>query len=275
MKQLFFSLLLLVLITTETIAQNTFPASGYVGIGTVSPGAHLHIKTNNPQLFLDGDENSYYPSIRVKSITGDGWIDNYGLISNFHGMFLNCGFPTGRASIGVSNRGVVTFSQDSTMVPHTIIGAANQTGDHFRVVANLAANNTYLLEKSLFVIDKTGNVGIGISNPAEPLSVNGKIRAKEVRVDAGPWPDYVFRPDYNLKPLDSLRKEIQTLGHLPGMPDAKKVAQEGAELGMLVRELVEKNETLTLYLLQQHEQIKKLQKQVATLTAKKAKAKYR
>lgn len=169
----------------------------------------------------------------------------------------------------------MTFSQDSTMVTHTIPGAANQVTDHFRVVANMAPTKTEIIEKTLFVIDKTGNVGIGASTPTERLSVNGKVRAQEIRVDAGPWPDYVFRPDYRLKPLDSLQKEIQTLGHLPGMPDAKKVERDGVEVGMVVRALVEKNETLTLYLLQQHNQIKKLQKQVAMLTAKKEKTKSR
>lgn len=106
MKKLFYSLLLLIVITVKTTAQNTFPASGYVGIGTTAPAAHLRIKGNSPQLFLDGDEyNSYYPAVRIKSITGDGWIDNYGLINYFHGMFLNCNSPNGRASIGVAHRG--------------------------------------------------------------------------------------------------------------------------------------------------------------------------
>src|SRR5690606_22458708 len=40
-------------------------------------------------------------------------------------------------------------------------------------------------------ITSAGNVGIGIISPAEKLSVNGKIRAKEIKVEASGWPDYV------------------------------------------------------------------------------------
>lgn len=38
----------------------------------------------------------------------------------------------------------------------------------------------------------SGNVGIGTESPKEKLSVNGKIRAHEVKVETADWPDYVF-----------------------------------------------------------------------------------
>jgi len=38
-----------------------------------------------------------------------------------------------------------------------------------------------------------GNVGIDVALPAEKLEVNGKIRAQEIKVQSGPWPDYVFK----------------------------------------------------------------------------------
>ncbi|WP_343533830.1 hypothetical protein [Pedobacter sp.] len=49
-----------------------------------------------------------------------------------------------------------------------------------------------------------GNVGIGTDIPQEKLSVNGKIRAKEIKVEAANWPDYVFKPEYQLNTLPEL-----------------------------------------------------------------------
>ncbi|KQR70901.1 hypothetical protein ASF92_05700 [Pedobacter sp. Leaf176] len=43
-----------------------------------------------------------------------------------------------------------------------------------------------------------GKVGIGTFNPTEKLSVNGKIRAHEIKVEMANWPDYVFEQDYKI-----------------------------------------------------------------------------
>ncbi|MFD1631679.1 hypothetical protein [Pseudopedobacter beijingensis] len=48
---------------------------------------------------------------------------------------------------------------------------------------------TGFLTGSGYFLDK---VGIGTQNPTETLSVNGKIRAKEIKVETANWPDYVF-----------------------------------------------------------------------------------
>jgi prolyl-tRNA editing enzyme YbaK/EbsC (Cys-tRNA(Pro) deacylase) len=62
--------------------------------------------------------------------------------------------------------------------------------------------------------------------------------------------------------LSEVRTYIQTNGHLPNVPTAETVAIEGANLGEMTKTLVEKVEELTLYLLQQQEQ---LELQKATL----------
>src|SRR5690606_16583242 len=54
-----------------------------------------------------------------------------------------------------------------------------------------------------------GNVGIGTETPREKLSVNGKIRAKEIKVETANWPDYVFEENYrfpNLKETEHFIK---------------------------------------------------------------------
>jgi hypothetical protein len=94
------------------------------------------------------------------------------------------------------------------------------------------------------------------------LAVNGKAIAEEVRVELkASWPDYVFSDEYQLMPLDQLKKEIETNQHLPGIPSAAEMtAQGGIDLGDMQTRLVEKVEELTLYILQLKEQNDQLAK---------------
>ncbi|MGE6218435.1 hypothetical protein ACQKCH_01315 [Nubsella zeaxanthinifaciens] len=103
-----------------------------------------------------------------------------------------------------------------------------------------------------------GNVGIGVSNPQEKLSVNGKIRAKEIKVEATNWPDYVFEEQYQLTTLEKLEMFIKKNKHLPDVPTAKQVDENGIELGEMNKILLKKIEELTLILIEQGKQIESL-----------------
>jgi len=81
------------------------------------------------------------------------------------------------------------------------------------------------------VIDNAGNVGIGTTAPADKLSVNGNIRAKEIKVETANWPDYVFAKGYSLPSLAETERHIRGKGHLPGIPSAAEVTEKGIELG--------------------------------------------
>ena len=83
-----------------------------------------------------------------------------------------------------------------------------------------------------------GNTGIGTVTPMEKLSVNGNIRAKEIKVEAANWPDYVFKSDYSLTSLSELEAYINTHGHLPGIPNAAEVQEKGVGLSALNRTLL-------------------------------------
>lgn len=99
------------------------------------------------------------------------------------------------------------------------------------------------------VWNAAGNVGIGTSAPTDKLSVNGNIRAKEVKVENANWPDYVFSKSYELPSLQSTEEHIREKGHLPGIPSAAEVKQNGVDLGEMNAKLLQKIEELTLYLI--------------------------
>jgi len=119
-----------------------------------------------------------------------------------------------------------------------------------------------------FTINSNGNVGIGTTNPKEKLAVNGNIRAKEVKVELENWPDYVFTADYKLPSLTSVKAFIRKNGHLPNVPAAAEVHDQGVALGDISAKLLQKIEELTLYTLQQEEKLQQQQQLIDALSAR-------
>ena len=114
---------------------------------------------------------------------------------------------------------------------------------------------------ALFLGDD-GNVGIGTNTPLAKLTVNGNVCAKEVRVSLSGspcWPDYVFAHDYDLMNLSDLKQYIQSNSHLPGVPSAAEVEENGVELGATTEILLQKIEEMTLYILQLEERVQQLE----------------
>ena len=103
-------------------------------------------------------------------------------------------------------------------------------------------------------IKHNGRVGIGTNDPTHKLSVNGTIRAKEIIVESG-WSDYVFEDDYRLAPLSEVEAHIAAHGHLPGIPSATEIEQNGAKLSELVTLQMAKIEELTLHLIEKEKQL--------------------
>lgn len=92
-----------------------------------------------------------------------------------------------------------------------------------------------------------------VTSAYDKLLVNydsdGKIKAREIRVEATSWPDYVFEENYALTPLDEVETYIHQFGHLPEIPKAAAVESEGLELGEFNKLLLKKIEELTLHLI--------------------------
>jgi hypothetical protein len=105
----------------------------------------------------------------------------------------------------------------------------------------------------------TGQVGINTTNLAAgyELSVNGQIICEELVVqNSAQWPDYVFADDYQLMSLEELESSIKQNRHLPGVPKAQSVESRGISIGEMQRNMMEKIEELTLYVLQQNKQLR-------------------
>lgn len=102
------------------------------------------------------------------------------------------------------------------------------------------------------------------------LLVNGSGIMTELKINlAANWPDYVFSDAYRLMPIDRLADYIQRNKHLPGMPSARQVAEEGGfHVGEVQRKMLEKLEELTLYIIDLKEENESLKSELDELKAK-------
>ncbi|WP_316810311.1 hypothetical protein [Pedobacter heparinus] len=152
--------------------------------------------------------------------------------------------------------------------------ASGDTYSQIRAFSN--GGNTL---NNLILQNSGGDVGIGTTDPkGYKLAVNGKIRALEIKVEASPWPDYVFAKDYQLPTLQQTEQHIKENGHLPGIPSAAEVKTNGIDVGEMNAKLLQKIEELTLYLIDmkkdaEHykDQFNKLQLEVTELKTKSLK----
>jgi hypothetical protein len=121
-----------------------------------------------------------------------------------------------------------------------------------------------------FIIATNGQVGVGIA-PTEDLHVNGNILASGTIT-----PDYVFEsyfdgksdlnPTYKFQPLSEVEQFIKENKHLPGVPSAQDIEEQGGILVNKATEInLEKIEELYIHLFElidENERIKKSIKRI-------------
>ncbi len=204
-----------------------FTPQGNVGIGTEEPTQMLHVVNGNILISKTSSVGNRAPGSTNGSLLFGSDIDNNTQYGNWGIEYMN------DASLGYG----LNFWQPS---------GQNQNVHNYR----------------LFLADD-GNVGIGTSNPQEKLSVNGTVLAKAVRVntDATYWPDYVFGSDYKMMTLAELENYVNEHRHLPGIPSATEVEEQGSlDLGAMNTLLLQKVEELTRYVIDLQKQIDELKK---------------
>lgn len=135
---------------------------------------------------------------------------------------------------------------------------SNQSDVRFKVTNK---GNVYIYNKGGHALVAFNTAGTKILQ----LEDSGLLRAREIKVDLDNWADYVFGGTHPLMPLDQLADYVKKHQHLPGIPSAKAIALEGLNLGDMQRLQMEKIEELTLYTLEQNQQINALNQSVSEL----------
>lgn len=159
-------------------------------------------------------------------------------------------------------------------------GATNGTA-RFGFIANASTEvflnsgpaMEFFYDGNVSLAQGSGNVGIGTNSipSGYKIAIAGSMIAEKVKVKKrvnGAWPDYVFGPDYKLPSLEELELFTKKNSHLPEIPSAREIENEGQDLGEMNRLLLKKVEELTLYLIEQSKEIKALKTKVEQLENK-------
>ncbi len=110
--------------------------------------------------------------------------------------------------------------------------------------------------KSLYITDLNSNQDVF------RVMSDGHIWATEldIKLKTG-FPDYVFEADYKLMSIEELEKYIKQNNHLPNIPSAKDIEENGLSVGEMQVRQMEKIEELTLYIIELKNEIEKLKTQ--------------
>jgi len=180
--------------------------------------------------------------------------------SNATGSFGKFTVETNNNSFGISHRSV-EGNILATNIGGTSAGIGTFSNTNMRIFCNSASR--------IFIAAATGNVGIGTDNPTYKLSVLGNIRSTEVVVETG-WADYVFDKEYKLNTLEEVEKFIAINKHLPNIPSAKEITDNGLSLGDTQKRMMEKIEELTLYLIEANKKMTEAVSEINLLKTKVA-----
>lgn len=199
--------------------QNLYPDTGKVGLGTNVPRSKLEIADWIASLNISSSKHTEVMTDN-EAIGAINFYKHYGLANAASIRLLQSG---GEGNYGQAH---LAFCTSNTWNPYTAVPAERMR------------------------ITSSGNIGIGTSSPKFMLDVNGGMRAREVKVEAGVWPDYVFAEVYSLPDLFDTERFVNKNKHLPGIPSASDVQKNGIDLGQMNAKLLEKIEELTLYLIE-------------------------
>ncbi len=199
-----------------------------VGIGTATPATKLHV---NGALTI----NKNWDGVGAINVTGDRPSVWFNSSQNNNKWLMHVGSDFGGAFELFSNSGPIPT-----------------------LVLTPGANGS-------------GRVGIGtLKLPVGyKLAVGGKIICEELKVQLqNAWPDYVFAPGYPLQSLEAVAQHIAEKGHLPNIPPACEMEDNGLSVGEMQTKMMEKIEELTLYLIELKKDNTSLRQEVEALKRK-------
>ncbi len=188
-------------------------------------------------------------------------------------------FPaTGNVGIGTTSPASKLHVFDQGKATGIIMGSSN-AGFSFLAIGTSAEKNGYSFIESvkssgtsygdLVMNYNGGNVGIGTRVPDAKLAVKGNIHAQEIKVDlAVPGPDYVFEKSYNLLSIEAVKSYIEANKHLPEIPSACDMEENGINLSEMNMLLLKKVEELTLYMIRLQEKNQELETRMKKLENK-------
>lgn len=228
---------------------------GNVGVGIANPERKLHMRGD--VLRIDRDHqtsgviiarfNSGYSSVNKSFLIGvDG--DN-----GIQGEFSIADYGYGLDLTGAGNKRFIIQNDGNVEIVKSLsVGSPNiipGTVAHFDGRVYISENDG--TEKGF-----TNTVSANYQDYL--LWVEEGIVSKDFAIaNTTDWPDYVFTKDYKLPTLTTIEQSIKENGHLPTMPSAKEIEDNGFTVTDMTKRMVKTIEELTLHTISQEKQLNK------------------
>jgi hypothetical protein len=191
--------------------------------------------------------------------------------------FISSGLSAHALTAGSASIANTLTAKELSAQDATITGAATVknalTAGNTTIIGTLTAQGAFNAQSALINNALTaGSASINGALTANSATFNGALSAasakiggllcvKEVRVTLTGtqcWPDHVFAKDYKLPTLNEVEQFITENQHLPNVPSAAEVTENGIELGEMNAILLQKVEELTLYIIALQKQVDEL-----------------
>jgi hypothetical protein len=193
-------------------------------------------------------------------------------------VILIAGVAPAQDALHIDTDGEVGIGTNSPTFPLHIISTAAPSNTVMQVENNGPArfrfkNNSNGITWNVGHVSPAGT-GLVFSDVGDSVSellldVDGNLTVAGSLSAGNPpdsFPDYVFAEDYSLMPLGELGKFVRENRHLPNVPSADEIEAQGKlNISEFQYRLLEKIEELTLYALQQQQNIEELRAQVQQL----------
>jgi hypothetical protein len=262
MKKKFFTCLVCLGISSGLLAQtNNFANGIYVNKGNSFSGSAILVGTTYASHFHYSTTEDTY--IRGGKSTSKVYINDVG------------------ADVVVGNAGAVTYSQGLLQAQNGLVGVKGNSagGSAIFIGTTYASHFNYSTTEDTYIrggkatsnlfLNDAGNAVVVGNVPSLPagykLFVERGILTEKVKValkTSANWADYVFDKKYKLQPLAQVEKFIQTNKHLPGVPSAQQLVDEGGvDVSSMLAKQMEKIEELTLHLIAMNKQLTQLQQE--------------
>ncbi|MCT4603599.1 MAG: hypothetical protein N4A59_11960 [Marinifilum sp.] len=273
----------------------TVRENGNVGIGTNNPTAKLdvtgEVKTNNGRLVIRDNSLEEWKTDGISQLAvnyygynkGTSQFRDFAIYNGKANRIMFVDGSTGNIGIGTSpsvkldvngevrTNGGRLVMRDNSLEEWATNGKTGIAVNYYGYQRGNKQFRDFTVyngksEGILYVEGETKSVGIGTATTGtHKLAVNGTIGAREIKVEASAWSDFVFEDNYQLKDLEEVESYIEENKHLPDVPSEKEVLENGIQLGEMDAKLLQKIEELTLYLINQNKQLMKQSNEIQQL----------